>query len=385
VCRFARGGQSVSISRDSRFVDRRVNSFLFAHDEGFGVEMAIVNLMARRGRSGEYLLMQCCAETSGDRIRIEDENTQSYHSWPTDPGLPLHATHLRRRPQAQTPSDWRNASRKGPWRMRPVLTMKKMPKGVNASNPASSHFYIGTAGWTVSSQYVPQISLGGSHLERYARHLNAVEINSSFYKPHRVETYIRWAQSTPAGFRFAVKAPRTVTHERRLIDCDELLDAFAAQIRGLGPKLGLVLLQLPPTLAFEPKVAETFIASLQLCFSTPVAIEPRHASWFVPEINQWLGNRRIVRVAADPPIAPGGGEPGGWRGLTYHRCHGSPNIYFSAYDYAALTSLRTCLCQEGALGAAPAWCVFDNTGSGAALGNALMLAKLLSIQGDQTW
>ena len=247
-----------------------------------------------------------------------------------------------------------------------------------ASNSVSRRLYVGVAGWSILSRYVEQIPLGGSHLERYARHLNAVEINSSFYKSHRIDTYIRWAKSTPVGFRFAVKMPRTVTHERRLVDCDALLDTFAAQISGLGPKLGVVLLQLPPTLAYEAKAAGSFVASLRLRFQMPIAIEPRHASWFAPEVNQWLCECRIARVAADPPIVPIGGEPGGWRELSYHRYHGSPRTYFSEYDHAALTSLRTFLYQEVASGV-PAWCIFDNTGSGAALRNALSLVKLLSM------
>ncbi|MGA9851265.1 MAG: DUF72 domain-containing protein, partial [Roseiarcus sp.] len=78
-----------------------------------------------------------------------------------------------------------------------------------ASNSVSRHLYVGVAGWSVLSRYVEQIPLGGSHLERYARHLNAVEINSSFYKSHRIDTYMRRAKSTPVGFRFAVKMPRT--------------------------------------------------------------------------------------------------------------------------------------------------------------------------------
>ncbi|MFZ0601167.1 MAG: DUF72 domain-containing protein [Roseiarcus sp.] len=80
--------------------------------------------------------------------------------------------------------------------------------------------FIGVAGWSIPARYAAEIPQAGSHLERYAHRLNAVEINSSFYRSHRLETYTRWAASTPCGFRFAVKVPRGVTHERRLIGCD---------------------------------------------------------------------------------------------------------------------------------------------------------------------
>ena len=93
------------------------------------------------------------------------------------------------------------------------------------------------------------------HRERYARRLNAVEINSSFYRPHQRKTYERWAQSTPKGFRFSVKVPKAMTHEYSLADCGALLDRFAADVTGLGVRLAVLLVQLPPNLALEKRVA----------------------------------------------------------------------------------------------------------------------------------
>jgi uncharacterized protein YecE (DUF72 family) len=231
---------------------------------------------------------------------------------------------------------------------------------------------IGTAGWSVPSRYVAQIPAGGSHLERYARRLNAVEINSSFYRPHRRKTYQRWAGSVPAGFRFAVKVPKAITHEQQLGDCSALLDRFVAEVAGLGDKLGVLLVQLPPKLAFEKRVADRFFRDLRRRSDAPVACEPRHADWFTPEINGWLAERRIARVAADPAPVSGAGEPGGWNGLAYYRWHGSPRIYYSDYDDAALAALGTRLDVQHRRGV-PAWGILDNTASGAAFGNALAL------------
>jgi uncharacterized protein YecE (DUF72 family) len=236
----------------------------------------------------------------------------------------------------------------------------------------SSPLYIGTAGWSVPSRYVAEVPPGGSHLERYARRLDAVEINSSFYRPHRRKTYERWARSVPAGFRFSVKVPKAMTHERRLADCDELLERFAAEVAGLGDKLGVLLVQLPPKLGFEKRVADRFFRDLRRHIDVPVACEPRHASWFTSRTNGWLAERRMARVAADPSPVAGGGEPGGWNGLVYFRWHGSPRIYYSNYDAAALAVLRTRLKRERRRGV-PVWCILDNTASGAALGNALAL------------
>jgi uncharacterized protein YecE (DUF72 family) len=235
---------------------------------------------------------------------------------------------------------------------------------------------IGTAGWSVLSRYAEEFPPGGSHLERYARRLNAAEINSSFHRPHRRTTYERWARSTPADFCFSVKVPKAITHEQRLVDCGALLDRFLAEATGLGDKLAVLLVQLPGKFAFEEKAADQFFRDLRARIDVPVALEARNASWFTPDVDDWLAERRIERVAADPAPAAEAAVPGEWDGLAYYRWHGSPRIYFSDYDAAALASLREHINEYRARGI-PTWCVFDNTASGAALGNALALTKAL--------
>ena len=236
-----------------------------------------------------------------------------------------------------------------------------------------SPLLIGTAGWSVPSRYATELPHGGNHLERYGQRLNAVEINSSFYRPHQRKTYERWAQSTPSGFRFSVKIPKAMTHEQHLAGCGVLLDHFAAEVAGLGDKLGALLVQLPPALALEKRVAGRFFRSLQRRLDVPIVCEPRHASWFTPGSDEWLAERNVARVAADPAPAAGADEPGGWTGLAYYRAHGSPRIYYSNYDDAALAKLGRRI--DGLLKRGiPTWCIFDNTAHGAALGNALALA-----------
>jgi uncharacterized protein YecE (DUF72 family) len=235
-------------------------------------------------------------------------------------------------------------------------------------------FRIGTAGWSVPSLYLDQMPPGGSHLERYARRLNAVEINSSFYRPHRRTTYHRWAQCVPGDFRFAVKVPKAITHEAGLADCGALLDRFVDEATGLGDKLGVLLVQLPPKSALNKRIADRFFRDLRPRIDTHVALEPRHASWFAPGVDEWLAQRRVARVAADPPRIAGAGEPGGWNQVAYYRWHGSPRIYYSDYDAAALAALKRRLEENRARGFA-VWCIFDNTASGAALGNALTLQQ----------
>src|ERR1700712_4298573 len=122
----------------------------------------------------------------------------------------------------------------------------------------SSPLWVGTAGWSVPWRYAAEMPPGDSHLARYARRLDAAEINSSFQRPHQRKTYQRWAQSTPAGFRFSVKLPKSISHEQGLAGCGALLDRFMAEVAGLGDKLGVLLLQLPPKFALEKRVADRF-------------------------------------------------------------------------------------------------------------------------------
>src|SRR4030095_13518266 len=110
---------------------------------------------------------------------------------------------------------------------------------------------IGTAGWSIPRAAAFRFESTGTHLERYSRVLRCAEINSSFHRPHATATYAKWRDSTPPDFRFAVKMPRTITHESKLQNAREPLIAFLAQTDGLSVKRGPILVQLPPSLAFD--------------------------------------------------------------------------------------------------------------------------------------
>lgn len=236
----------------------------------------------------------------------------------------------------------------------------------------SSLLRIGTAGWTIPTRHADRVPAGGSHLQRYAARLDAVEINSSFHRPHQRKTYERWAQSTPASFAFSVKLPKQITHDLQLQDCDAALDRFVDEVSGLGDKLLVLLVQLPPSFAYDGTSAGAFFETLRQRIAIPVAVEPRHADWFTPQVESWLAACRVARVAADPARIEAAGTPGGWDGLTYYRWHGAPRMYYSDYDAGTLSALKQQL-YDAQKRKVPTWCIFDNTASGAALGNALTL------------
>lgn len=235
---------------------------------------------------------------------------------------------------------------------------------------------IGTAGWSLPREAQAEFPAEGTHLERYAARFPAVEINTSFYRPHRPATYERWAASVPPGFRFSVKVPKAITHGLRLRGAADALDAFLAEAGALGDRLGCLLVQLPPSLELDAAAAGAFFAELRARTPVDVACEPRHASWFTAEAGALLAAAGVARVAADPARVPEAGEPGGSPDVVYHRLHGSPRTYYSAYDAAYLDALAARLREDAASGKR-AWCIFDNTASGAATANALaLLARL---------
>ena len=245
----------------------------------------------------------------------------------------------------------------------------------STSNIRISTIRIGTAGWAIPAPVASEFPGEGSALARYADVFNAVEINSTFRKSHRAGTYERWASSVSADFQFCAKVPKAVTHVARLTDCEATVGTFLDEVTALGAKLRTLLLQLPPSFAFAPDLVESACGMLNRAGRFTVACEPRHASWFNPEVDGWLAERRIARVASDPARHPGAGEPGGWRGLSYYRWHGSPRMYYSSYSDDSLAELGDRVMRDDA---GERWCIFDNTASGAAASNALTLARRMA-------
>jgi uncharacterized protein YecE (DUF72 family) len=211
---------------------------------------------------------------------------------------------------------------------------------------------------------------------RYAQTFNACEINSSFYRQHKIDTWERWGKSVPAEFRFSVKAPRTITHESGLRCGEELLLPFFHQISFLKERLGLVLFQLPPKLEFASAGVKSFLTSVRHIYAGKVIWEPRHPSWFTEKVDAMLKEFDVARVAADPALVPSAGLPGGRPSLVYFRLHGSPRTYYSSYSEDYLRALAARMAHLSAN--AEVWSIFDNTASGFAVPNAVTLRDRLT-------
>jgi uncharacterized protein YecE (DUF72 family) len=231
---------------------------------------------------------------------------------------------------------------------------------------------VGTAGWAIPAPTRDSFGDGASNLARYATRFDCVEINSSFHRRHRAATWARWGDSVPDDFRFSAKLPKTITHVQRLADCEELLAEFIDDVAGLAEKLAIILVQLPPSLAFDPSLAPRFLAALQRSTKAQIACEPRHASWFDEAPERFMAEQNIARVAADPAPVAAAAVPGGFADFAYWRLHGSPHIYRSSYGEERIEAYAAAVRERPA-----AWSIFDNTASSAATGNALSLKEAL--------
>jgi uncharacterized protein YecE (DUF72 family) len=245
---------------------------------------------------------------------------------------------------------------------------------VNPGNPIR----VGCAGWSIPRSADLRFPQGSSHLARYSARLNACEINSSFYRPHKIATWQRWAASVPADFRFSVKVPKEITHKMRLEPSPRAIGQFIEQVRHLKEKLGPLLIQLPPRLEFRPERAAAFFSVFRNQHQGDIVCEPRHVTWFTESADRVLQRFHIARVAADPACCLVAKTPDGGTGPAYFRLHGSPRTYYSAYSEEFLTELSVQL--NGLSAGRRVWCMFDNTALGAATVNAMqLLAELIEL------
>ena len=235
---------------------------------------------------------------------------------------------------------------------------------------------VGTAGWSIPRDIADGFPAEGSGLERYATRFPIAEINSSFHRPHRISTWARWRDVVPGGFRFSVKIPKQITHVCKLTDCGAELDQFVSEAETLGSKLAVLLVQLPPKLVFDARVAQHFFNRMRDITPAAIACEPRHLSWFEGDATEVMQGLAVARVAADPAICDAAAKPGPWGGLSYWRLHGSPVVYRSSYS-DRIESYVAQLEEEAEAGK-DVWCIFDNTASSAGAGDALMLMESLN-------
>lgn len=234
------------------------------------------------------------------------------------------------------------------------------------------NLYVGTASWNIPKQTKNLFPESGSHLERYAQIFNCVEINSSFYRDHKPETYKRWSEGVGKDFKFSVKLSKYFTHQHRFKESGPALRENIQGILELGAKLGVILIQLPPSLAYQRQDVLNFFKSLRNFYNGHVVLEPRHKSWINLEVAKIMADYKINKVLADPEPCPFTAQMRlQTENLRYLRLHGTPEIYKSRYskeDIQRIADLAANSKQQ-------MWCIFDNTTFGYATENAFELLQ----------
>jgi uncharacterized protein YecE (DUF72 family) len=236
---------------------------------------------------------------------------------------------------------------------------------------------IGTSGFSYDdwrgSFYPPELPRR-RWLDFYQQEFPVVELNVTFYRTPRQTTYRRWDAATAPQFRFVLKAPRLVTHIRRLANCRDELEHFLEPARALGEKLAAVLFQTPPNLRFDADLLDALLDSLP-GGSPPVAWEARHASFLADDAIAWFTRRRQSLVTADS-----GGRYPQTEAFTappaYLRFHGPAGLYASSYSVERLAEAVAWV-RDNVPGDATVFAFFNNDRGGHAVTDARRLRDLV--------
>jgi uncharacterized protein YecE (DUF72 family) len=201
--------------------------------------------------------------------------------------------------------------------------------------------------------------------EYYCQHFNTLEINNTFYRFPEEKTLKSWYDRSPDNFLFTVKATQTITHQKPFQDTQTQIQEFYAVVKeGLGPKLGPVLFQLPPRLAYSPAMLESIITQLDAAYIN--VIEFRHASWWREDVYTTLKKKGIVFSGTSYPDLPN--DVICTSSINYYRFHGVPKLYYSEYSPAFLRQIAQLIKEDSSI--TKAFLYFNNTAAAAALTNA---------------
>ena len=224
--------------------------------------------------------------------------------------------------------------------------------------PAARRIHVGCSGWVYrhwKGDFYPADLPQKGWFEHYAQAFDTVEINASFYRVPLVTTFDGWREKAPAGFRYAVKANRFMTHMKKLLDCEQPLSEFIALARRLGPTLGPILYQLPPSLHKDLARLDAFLGRLPPDLEH--VVEFRHGSWYDHDALALLDTHDIGFVTHD---LVGLVSPRWASGRTaYVRFHGTGGKYWGRYSAEEIAAWAEWLVAQRAAGRS-CWAYFNN-------------------------
>ncbi|WP_153391890.1 DUF72 domain-containing protein [Chryseobacterium vaccae] len=237
--------------------------------------------------------------------------------------------------------------------------------------------YIGCSGFYNNDwkgSLYPENAQSKDFLTLYSQVFNSVEINSTFYRKPTAKTLLKWYNETPDHFRFFIKIPKIISHEKRLKACKEEITEFSSHIADhLKEKLSGFLYQFPPSFKNSPENLDLILNNINFGYIN--VIEFRHHSWWQENVFTLLKEHKIifsgVSFPGDLPQDIIINHPG----ILYYRLHGKPILYKSEYSYSFLNDLA----EEMLKAEKKVFIFFNNTWGTAAINNALYLKKLLEV------
>ncbi|MFQ5637817.1 MAG: DUF72 domain-containing protein [bacterium] len=243
-------------------------------------------------------------------------------------------------------------------------------------NSDNTQFFIGTSGWSYPHWrgiFYPEDQPKNRWFEYYAQQFSTVEVNATFYRFFKDDTFRNWRERAPEGFRYVLKAPRVITHRKYLQEVEQPIQQFWQSAQLLAGKFGVILLQLAPNMPYDPERLRTAL----LAFEEPsrIAVELRHPRWLTDEIHALLKETGAIFCAADSPDS----DLVHWlpSKTAYIRLHGRKSMY--AYNYSAheLREIAEFAQKTARLGAKTVYIFFNNDFQGYAPKNAATLSEML--------
>jgi uncharacterized protein YecE (DUF72 family) len=235
---------------------------------------------------------------------------------------------------------------------------------------------IGCSGWNYRhwrELFYPKGLPQRRWFEYYAEHFATVEINNSFYRLPKAETFEKWRAQAPPGFCYAVKANRFLTQAKKLKDCEEPLERMMTPFRALGDRLGPILYQLPPRFRINLDRLERFLELVPKEVSN--VFEFRDSSWYVPETFAMLDRHGAGFCVHD--MAGSATERVATGKLAYVRFHGATGKYHGRYPDERLLSWTDWIVGQARSGR-PVWCYFNNDIDAHAIHDAQTLKAMVA-------
>ncbi len=236
--------------------------------------------------------------------------------------------------------------------------------------------YIGTSGFYYNhwmGKFYPEGIKKSDFFKFYMEKFNTVEINSTFYRLPSEKTMLSWSEKTPEDFKFSIKMWRRITHYKKLKDVEEDIELFLSRVSLLGKKLGIILIQLPPSIHFSPELLEDFLKILPPDFS--YTIEFRHKSWFCEETISLLKRYGVTFCSLSiPKDFPD--DIFITSDKIYYRFHGKKSLYNYCYTEDELNEFALRLREKMDV-AGDIYIFFNNDFNGYAPRNAMYLKKIL--------